>query len=50
MAQGGMICLVLIIVKLYPDLLNIDIAWFIAGLVLLYIRPLYVFYLQKSCN
>lgn len=48
MAQGAVICLTLIVVKLFPNLMELDIRWLVAGLVVLYVRPLYVFYLRNS--
>lgn len=47
LVQGGMIFFTLIIVSLFPQILNIDIGWFIALFVLCIVRPLYVFFLKK---
>jgi hypothetical protein len=37
----------LIIVKLIPEILSIDIKWFIALTILCAIRPMYVFFLKS---
>ena len=47
LAQGAAFCLALIVAKLNPEILNINIWWFIILLILCGIKPLYVFYLKK---
>ena len=45
--QGCAMFAVLIIVKLIPQIMTINIWWFVVLLVLCAIRPLYVFYFKK---
>lgn len=45
--QGCAMFAVLIIVKLIPQIMTINIWWFVVLLVLCAIRPLYVFYIKK---
>ncbi|MGB3340322.1 MAG: hypothetical protein WBB37_02440 [bacterium] len=47
LAQGAAMCLMLIIAKLFPQILRIDIGWFIALALLLAIKPLISFYGKK---
>jgi hypothetical protein len=46
--QGTTILLTLIIVRLIPQLMNVDIRIYIVLLVLFLIRPLYVFFIRKA--
>ena len=46
-AQGAAMFLALIIVKLMPQIMNLCVWWFVAGLILCAIKPLYVFYIKK---
>jgi hypothetical protein len=46
--QGAVIFLTLIVAKLIPQLMDVDIRIYIALLVLFLIRPAYVFYIRKS--
>jgi hypothetical protein len=48
MAQGAVVCITIIGVKLFPSILRID--WWIlaSAAALLYMRPLYLFYLDSS--
>jgi len=47
LAQGAAICLGLVIVKLFPQILRINTGWFIALALLLAIKPLISFYGKK---
>ena len=47
LAQLAGIFVVLILVKLIPDIMKINIWWFIVLLVLSAIRPIYVFFIKK---
>lgn len=48
MAQGAAMCLAIIGVKLFPGILKVNWWILIAVTVLLYIRPLYLFYVDSS--
>ena len=47
LAQGAAQCLILIIVKLIPQILTISIWWFVALLVIFAVRPLYLTFFSK---
>ncbi|MCK4453111.1 hypothetical protein KAU59_02030 [candidate division WOR-3 bacterium] len=47
LVQGCAMFVVLIIVKLIPQIMTINIWWFVVLLVLCAIRPLYVFCIKK---
>ncbi len=47
LAQAAAIFFALIIVKLYPRVLDINIWWFVILSVICAIKPLYVFYIKK---
>ena len=47
LAQAAAIFFALIIVKMRPQIMNISIWWFVVGLILCAIKPLYVFYIKK---
>ena len=47
LVQGCAMFVVLIIVKLIPQIMTINIWWFVVLLVICAIRPLYVFYIKK---
>ena len=47
LAQAAAVFLALIIVKIKPEILNINIWWFVGLLILTAIKPLYVFYIKK---
>ena len=47
LVQSGMIFFTLIIVKMIPQIMNIDIGWFIALFVLCIARPFYAFFFKK---
>ena len=46
LAQGAAMCVILIIVKLLPQILTISIWWFVALLMLFAIKPLVSFYFR----
>ena len=47
LAQLAAIFFALIIVKLIPQIMDINIWWFAALLIICAIKPLYVFYIKK---
>jgi len=47
LAQGAAIFVALVIVKLIPRIMNINIWWFVALLVVCAIRPMYVFFIKR---
>ena len=47
LAQGAAIFFALIIVKLVPRIMDLNIWWFAGLLIVCAIKPLYVFYLKK---
>ncbi|KPK73239.1 hypothetical protein AMJ87_02500 [candidate division WOR_3 bacterium SM23_60] len=47
LVQACAMLVILIIVKLIPQIMMLSIWWFVALLVLCAIRPLYVFYFKK---
>ncbi|MFX0200498.1 MAG: hypothetical protein ACFFCW_30640 [Candidatus Hodarchaeota archaeon] len=47
LAQGCAIFLALIIVKILPQIMSINVWWFVCLLVLCATRPLYAFYIKK---
>jgi hypothetical protein len=47
LAQAAAIFFALIIVKLYPPIMEINIWWFVVLLIICAIKPLYVFYIKK---
>ena len=47
LAQGAAIFFALTIVKLIPQIMNVNIWWFVGLLILCAIKPLYVFYIKK---
>lgn len=44
LVQGAAMCLAVVIVKLFPGILNVGIGWFIGLAVLLAIRPMRTFF------
>ncbi len=48
LAQGASMCIALIVARLNPELLDVDIWWFVGLAGILYIKPLYVFYLRQE--
>lgn len=48
LTQCTSVLAVLIIVKFFPKILNINIWWFVGLFVLCLIKPVYVFYFRKS--
>ena len=47
LAQAAAIFFALIIVKLRPEIMDINIWWFVLLLILCAVKPLYVFYIKK---
>jgi len=47
LAQGAAVFLALIVVKYKPEILNINVWWFVALLGICAAKPLYVFYIKK---
>ena len=47
MAQGIGIFVALILAKLIPEIMDINIWWFVALLVICTIRPFYVFFIKR---
>ncbi len=47
LAQGAAMGVALIIVKLFPQLTQIDMVWVVVAVVILGARPTYAFYLKK---
>jgi len=47
LAQLAAIFFALIIVKIFPQIMEINAGWFVALLVICAIKPLYVFYIKK---
>ena len=47
LVQGAMMCFTIIIVNVFPQILNIDIWWFVALFVLFIARPFYIFFIRK---
>ncbi len=47
LAQSVAFFLALIIAKLIPDIMDINIWWFVALLVICTIRPFYVFFIKR---
>ena len=47
LVQGIGIAVALILAKLIPDIMKIDIWWFVALLVLCAARPIYLFFLKR---
>ena len=47
LVQGAAIFFALVIVKIFPTILNINIWWFVVLAVLFAIRPVWVFFIRK---
>ena len=47
LAQGAAIFLALTIVKVFPQIMEIHVSWFVALTILCALRPLYVMFLKK---
>lgn len=47
LVQGAAMCFAVIIVKLIPQILTIDMAWFVVLAILLAARPMYIMYFKK---
>lgn len=50
LVQACAMLVILIIVKLIPQIMMLSIWWFVAILVVCAIRPLYVFYFRKQAD
>ncbi len=48
LAQGCAMLLAVIIIKLIPDILRIDLAWFVIVIIILAIRPMYAFFFKRT--
>lgn len=48
LAQGAAMCIAIIGAKLFPGILKINLWVLVAVAMLLYIRPLYLFYIDSS--
>lgn len=48
LAQGASMCVMLVIARLYPPLMDISIRWFVIIGIILAIRPAYAFYFKKA--
>ncbi len=47
LAQGAAIFVALVVVKLFPQIMDIHICWFISLAILCALRPVYVMFLKK---
>ena len=47
LVQISAMAIALIIVKFVPDILNLNVWWFVALVILASLRPLYVFYVGR---
>jgi hypothetical protein len=47
LAQAAAMCLILIVAKLVPWILEISVWWFVGLVVLFAIRPVYAFFLKR---
>ena len=48
LVQGCAMFVALIIVKFIPDIMRVDLAWFVILLVVCAVRPLYVFFIKRN--
>jgi hypothetical protein len=48
LAQGVAMFLALIIAKLIPDIMDINVWWFVVLLILCVMKPFYVFWIKES--
>ena len=46
-AQACAMCVILIIAKLIPQIMSINIWWFVVLLIIFAIRPMYVLFIKK---
>ena len=44
---GGMICIAFIVAKIIPQVLGLDLVWYIVIFVILMVRPYYAFLIKK---
>jgi hypothetical protein len=47
LVQGCAMLIAVIIIKLIPDILRIDLGWLIVVIVLLALRPMYAFFFKR---
>lgn len=47
LAQAAAMCIAIVAVKLYPRVLDIDVLWLLLLAAVLYVKPLYVFYMRR---
>lgn len=50
LSQAAAMCVMAILIKLFPQILRIDIWWFLLLAGLLYIKPLMAFYIRRPKN
>ena len=48
LAQGCAMLIAVIIVKLFPQILEIGLFWFVAAIIILGIRPVYAFFIRHA--
>ena len=48
LAQGAAMALMLIIVKLFPQIMTLSIWWFVAAAAICALRPVYVFWIKDN--
>ena len=47
LAQGAAMFVALIVVKIFPEIMNLHVGWFIGLCILFALRPLYAMYIKK---
>jgi hypothetical protein len=47
LVQGAAMCVMLIVVKIFPDIMKLSVGWFALFALLLALRPVYVFFLKR---
>ncbi len=47
LAQGAAMCVILVIAKLYPPLMDVSLRWFVIIGIILAFRPMYAFFVKK---
>lgn len=47
LAQGAAMCVILVIAKLYPPLMNVGLWWFVIVGIILALRPMYAFFVKR---
>ncbi|NIM20270.1 MAG: hypothetical protein GTO51_08570 [Candidatus Latescibacteria bacterium] len=48
LAQGAAMCLALIVAKLIPRIMDVNVWWFMAALAVCAVKPFYVFYMRED--